>query len=279
MTSRSDLILASVLKVMRPLVALLLRNGVAYPAFSNALKRVFLEAARAELHARSMPATDSALTLLSGVHRRDVRTLGRGTSPAPAVMPSTLGLIGEVVARWMSDPACVGADGLARPLARGDAPGQFDALVAGVSRDVRPKAVLDELLRLGAAESDGDAVRLVAQAFAPRAGLAETASLFADNLHDHAAAAAANLLGDANFLEQAVYVDELTPTSAEAVQRAAVQAWRAAFQTVMREATLRFDGDATHAVPADRSHRVRVGIYVYSEKEDRDDSQRPTDPP
>lgn len=122
-------------------------------------------------------------------------------------------------------------------------------------------------------------MRLVAQAFAPRAGLAETASLFADNLHDHAAAAAANLLGDANFLEQAVYVDELTPASAEAVQRAAVQAWHAAFQTVMREATRRFDGDATHAAPSDRSHRVRVGIYVYSEKEDRDDSQPPTDPP
>lgn len=279
MTSRSDLILASVLKVMRPLVALLLRHGVAYPAFSSALKRVFLEAARAELRTRAMPTTDSALTLLSGVHRRDVRTLGRGSLPAPAVTPSTLGLIGEVVARWMSDPACVDADGLARPLARGDAPGQFDALVAGVSRDVRPKAVLDELLRLGVAESDGDAVRLVAQAFAPRAGLAETASLFADNLHDHAAAAAANLLGDANFLEQAVYVDELTPASAEAVQRAAVQAWHAAFQTVMREATRRFDGDATHAAPSDRSHRVRVGIYVYSEKEDRDDSQPPTDPP
>lgn len=278
MTSRSDLILASVLKVMRPLVALLLRHGIAYPAFSSALKRVFLEAARAELRNRGMPMTDSALTLLSGVHRRDVRTLGRGAAPTAVATPSTLGLIGEVVARWMSDPACAGADGRARPLARGDAPGQFDALVAGVSRDVRPKAVLDELLRLGAAEADGDVVRLVAQAFAPRAGLAETASLFADNLHDHAAAAAANLLGDANFLEQAVYVDELTPASAEAVQRAAVQAWQAAFQTVMREATLRFDGDAIRAAPADRHHRVRVGIYVYSEKEDRDDSLRPTEP-
>lgn len=268
MTNRSDLILATVLRVMRPLVALLLRHGVAYPAFSSAMKRVFLDAARAELQAQGMPMTDSALTLLSGVHRRDVRTLGRDPSPARAPAPAALGLVGEVVARWMSDPAYVGDDGLARPLVRGEAIGQFDALVSGVSRDVRPKAVLDELLRLGAAEADGNLLRLVAQAFAPRAGLAETAALFADNLHDHAAAATANLLGEANFLEQAVYVDQLTPASAEAVQRAAVLAWHAAFQTVMHEATQRFEHDAAHAAPEQRRHRARFGVYAYSEKED-----------
>lgn len=71
MTNRSDLILATVLRVMRPLVALLLRHGVAYPAFSSAMKRVFLDAARAELQAQGMPMTDSALTLLSGVPRGD----------------------------------------------------------------------------------------------------------------------------------------------------------------------------------------------------------------
>ena len=47
-TSRSTLVLATVVAVIKPLVRLLLRHGVAYPAFVAALKPVFLAAARTE---------------------------------------------------------------------------------------------------------------------------------------------------------------------------------------------------------------------------------------
>lgn len=252
-----------VLRVMRPLVRLLLRHGVTYPAFAAALKRVFLDAARAELESRGMARTDSALTLLSGVHRRDVRQLTRGaaapessTAAAPA---AAFGLATEVVARWLSDPAFEG-----RALPRGGDDG-FDALVAGVSRDVRPRAVLDELLRLGAVREDEAGVHLDQAGFIPRQGLDEMSALFAANLHDHAAAAVANLAGEANFLEQAVFVDEITPESATELQRAAVAAWRVAFKSVMARARQRFEHDARHAPAAARTHRARFGVYYFSD--------------
>jgi hypothetical protein len=65
---------------MRPLVRLLVRHGVTYPVFATALKRVFLDAAIDELRERAMAQTDSAVSLLSGVHRRDVRTLTRASA-------------------------------------------------------------------------------------------------------------------------------------------------------------------------------------------------------
>eukprot|EP01038_Epipyxis_sp_PR26KG_P001938 gene1938-2746_t len=77
MTSQPTLALDRVLRVLQPLVRLLLRNGVTYTVFAAALKRVFLAAAQQELASRGMAQTDSAVSLLSGVHRRDVRTLGR----------------------------------------------------------------------------------------------------------------------------------------------------------------------------------------------------------
>jgi len=43
--------------------------------------------------------------------------------------------------------------------------------------------------------------------------------LFADNLGDHAAAAVANLQGERNFLEQSVFVDEITGDSAARLQK------------------------------------------------------------
>jgi hypothetical protein len=268
MNSRHQIVLYSVLRVLQPLARLLIRNGVTYPTFSAALKRVFLDAARAELDSQGMPQTDSAVTLLSGVHRRDVRNLTRGTAPQRDAASSPLGLVGQVVARWMSEAAYLNSRGAPRRLPRAGAAPTFDALVASVSSDVRPRAMLDEMLRLGVVSETDAGVQLVTGGFAPRQGLAESASLFAANLHDHAAAAAANLQGETNFLEQAIYVNQITAASAQALQKASVQAWHKAFKTVMRQAQVRFDSDSAQASPGQRNHRARFGVYFFSDKEE-----------
>ena len=270
MTSQPTLALDRVLRVLQPLVRLLLRNGVTYTVFAAALKRVFLAAAKQELAGRQMATTDSAVSLLSGVHRRDVRNLTRGDTAAKAaasVPPVRLGLAAQVVARWMNDAEYQDAQGGTRALPKSGDAASFDTLVARVSRDVRPKAVLDELLRLGVVQDTPAGVVLEGSGFAPRQGFEEMSWLMAQNLQDHAAAAVANLHGDGNFLEQAVFVDELTAGSAARLQQVSVQAWTVAFKTVMQEAQLRFDGDAAATPPEARRHRARFGVYFYSERE------------
>lgn len=263
-TPLPTLLLDRVLHLLRPLVRLLVRNGVTYPVLAAALKRVFLEAARAELAERGMAQTDSAVTLLCGVHRRDVRTLTRAT-PEAVPPPAPLGLAAQVVARWINAEGYQGEDGRPLPLPRGGAAPSFDALVAGVSRDVRPRAVLEELQRLGVADADADTVTLASAGFAPRQGQAEMAHLLAENLHDHAAAAVANLQGGRNFLEQALYVDALSAESAERLHQASTRAWRQAARGVLAQAQQHFDADA--ALPAGTPrHRVRFGVYFYSEE-------------
>ncbi len=273
MNTQPTLVLDRVLRALRPLVRLLVRNGVTYPALAAALKRVFLDAARAELQARQMAVTDSAVTLLSGVHRRDVRELTRGASAQAGDPPAMVGLVSEVVARWRSAPAYRRRGGQPRPLPRSASAGEgasFDALVAGISRDVRPRAVLDELLRLGVVQETEAGLELSGSGLVPRQGFEELSWLFAQNLHDHAAAAAANLQGEANFLDQAVFVDEITADSAARLQQVSVAAWKRAFQQVMAEAQERFDADAAGAQPAQRDHRARFGVYFYSERETKE---------
>jgi Family of unknown function (DUF6502) len=260
-----SLLLARVLRVLAPLVRLLVRSGVTYPALAAALKKVFLEAAQHELQRQGMAATDSALTLLSGVHRRDVRALLRGPRSLVADLPPAPSLAAEVVARWLHDERFRGADGRPRALARAAVDG-FDALVASVSQDVRPRAVLDELLRLGVAEDTDAGIRLSHQGFAPRRGFEALSALFADNLHDHAAAASANLLGDANHLEQAMFVDQLSPAAVERLREAARQAWQQALPGVLDQARQHFDAD--QALPlSERPCRARFGVYFYSQPE------------
>ncbi len=279
MTSQPTLALDRVLRVLQPLVRLLVRNGVTYTVFAAALKRVFLQAAQQELAARDMLATDSAVSLLSGVHRRDVRNLLRGETAHGGDEPASLGLAAQVVGRWMNDPqfapapasspasATASATGARRTLPRSGARGSFEALVAGLSSDVRPRAVLDELLRLGVVTETDDGVVLERSGFAPRQGFEEKSWLFAQNLQDHANAAVANLQDQSNFLDQAVFVDQITAESADRLRLVSLQAWKQAFTTVMGEAQTRFDADATQARPDQRQHRARFGVYFFSERE------------
>jgi hypothetical protein len=264
----SGIALERVLHVLRPLVRLLLRHGINYPALAAALKRVFLDEAGAELRRRGMGSTDSALTLLSGVHRKDVRALTRGERSSVAAAPAALGLAAEVGGRWMQEARYLDARKRPRTLARGTEAGTFDALVASVSRDVRARALLDELVRLGVAEELEDGrVRPLAEGFAPRGGFEEMAGLMSANLHDHAAAAVANLAGEENFLEQAVYVDQLSEASVQELRTLAKAAWNKAMREVMACARERFEADQT-LPPAQRRERARFGAYFYQAAED-----------
>ncbi len=264
MNSRSNLILDAALQMLRPLVRLMLRHGVAYPAFAAALKQVFLAEADQELKRRGMARTDSAVSLLSGVHRRDVRNLTR-LAPAAAHRPQGFsGIAAEVVGRWLSDARWLGPQEQPRALPRSGNEDGFAALVRAVSSDVRPRAVLDELLRLGIVTETGDHVHLLTESFTPRQGFEEMALHFQANLHDHLAAAAQNLEGESNFLEQSVYVDQISPESVVQIQKAAQLAWRQAFKTVMRVSQSRFDHDAANTPPQARSQRARFGLYFYS---------------
>ena len=265
MTSRNSIVEATVLRVMRPLVRLLVRHGVTYPAFATALKRVFLDAAIDELREREMAQTDSAVSLLSGVHRRDVRTLTRAPTTPERAAKVPLSLAGEVVARWLSDADWQDRRHRPRALERAE----FDAMVASVSSDVRGRAMLDELLRLGVVSEGEGGIVLNAGGFAPRQGFAEMAELFAANVADHAAAAASNLQGEANFLEQAMFVERLGEKSVARLQRAATRAWAKALPSVLADAQACSDADANDPEAAAGGKRVRFGVYFYSTEGER----------
>ena len=263
-STSTSLLLNAVLAVLRPMVRLLVRHGVTYTVLAAALKRLFLDAAHAELTAGKKPATDSAVSLLSGVHRRDVRNLTRLADIAPPPVREPVSMASQVVGRWMSDPQFLDSAEAPAKLPKSGSEPSFDTLASSVSNDVRPRAVLDELIRLGVVRETDGAIELVSDGFIPRAGFAEMTQQFSDNLSDHAAAASENLRHDAGFLEQAIYVDEISEASAQKLHKLAAQLWRQGFKTMMREAQARADYDAKHTPAAERKHRARYGSYFYS---------------
>ncbi len=73
--------------VMRPLVRLMLRKGVTYLVFADLLKEVFVEVADREFRLGDKASTDSRISLLTGVHRKDVRRLRNTSDPDSSTLP------------------------------------------------------------------------------------------------------------------------------------------------------------------------------------------------
>jgi len=251
---------------MAPLVEMLLREGVTYPRFANALKKTFLEAAPGVLASSGSRVNDSSLSTLTGIHRKDVREWREVGQPKPQA--KTLSSAMAVFSRWADAPEYCDKKGRPRVLERAGGAGTFEALATSISKDVHPQTLLQEMIRLGiVARVEGkpqdreDKFRLCADAFVPEAGSTELLQLFADNLADHVAAAGSNLRRtEPPMLEQSVYADSLSPESVAVMSDLARQIWLHAFHQIVREATVLCGQDQTRA---DADQRIRIGMYMY----------------
>ena len=278
-TTPSPALVRALRQVLRPLVKLMLAHGVTFPYLAELLKALLVEVADKEFRIGAKPPTDSRISLVTGVHRKDVSRLRQALQSKDEAVPSVVSLGAQLVAVWLASPQYLDEYGHPRPLPRFASEGgalSFEALVASVNSDIRSRVVLDEWLRLGVVHFDAERrVCLNAEAFVPAEGSDEKAYYLGHNLHDHAAAATHNLLGgQPAFLERCVHYDALGAGSIEALARQAESMGMKALLAVNRSALAAEQKDAADNTPR---HRMTFGIYFYSEPVD-DVSQPPVEP-
>lgn len=263
--SISDVLASALRTVLRPLVRLMLARGVTLPLAIELLKRAYVQVALEEGE-RDKVATDSRVSLLTGVHRKDVKRL-RALEHEHSGLPRSVSLGAQLVSVWSSHPHWLDAAGHPRALPRRASVGgdrSFDALVASVSKDIRARPVLDEWLRLGVVHvTDGDEVVLNTSAFIPQAGFDEKLSYMSLNVGDHAMAAIENTLGRADpWFERSVHYRSLSP---QAVAKLRAQASELGMQSLQMLNT-----QVQRVEPADIEEQARMrftfGVYFYAEK-------------
>jgi hypothetical protein len=266
-TTPSTALVQAFRRTLRPLVRLMLASGVTYPLVSELLKQVFVEVADREFGLGDKAPTDSRISLISGVHRKDVRRLRSADQSIEEVVPNTISFGGKLVTTWLTDERFRDEEGRPRPLSKVRTPGAqpcFEDLVESRRTDIRLRVVLDEWLRLGIVHIDAqDRLVLNTDAFVPQAGIDEKLFFFAHNLHDHAAAATDNLLGSrAPQLERSLMYDGLTEDGVALLDKRARQLGNRMLQELNRLASEREAAESTNTAPR---RRFTCGVYFYSE--------------
>lgn len=258
--------MAATRRLLRPLVRLLISRSIPYPMAAELLRWLYVDVAVRQFPLDDKPQTDSRISLLTAVHRREVKRLRRQKDPGFR-SPSAASLGSRLVTLWTTQPEYLDAGGVPRPLPYVSSdPRQpsFETLVRSVSRDIRPRVVLDEWIRLGVARLDeSERIHLVVEAFVPVKGNEELAYYFGRNVHDHLAACAHNLLGEGEpFLERSVQYNHLTRESVGEIETLSREEGMRALKKVNARA---LELQVQDSGKEGATQRMNLGLYFFVE--------------
>ena len=286
----------AVLHLLRPLVRLLLRHGVPFGRFEVLAKQVYVEVAQSEFALPGKKPSASRASILTGLTRKEVQRLlaqaaaasdaAGATLPAgaaAAVPGSTPGETHDapasrhnravrVLGGWTRDADFLGPDGAPRPLhldgpnaapAPQAAPGEpgFAELVRRHSGDMPARAVLDELLRVGAVQRRPDGrIEPVARGYVPQQSTVDKLHMLGTDVADLITTIDHNLehgATDPRFQRKVMY-RRLDPT-----HLAAFRALSSAQAQALLEALDHWLALHDTPSPADGAPAARVGLGIH----------------
>ena len=162
-------------RVLRPIIRLLIRNGIRYDEFADVARGAYVESAiRYGIETTSRP-TRERVTLITGIPRQQVDHYIDDEDSLPKAETTLTNVLVETLHKWHTDPRYLGPDRVPLELQLDARSGlTFKGLVAQVNAEVNPDVVLEELLRAKSVVQSGERLlRAVTRCFIwPQGGAA-----------------------------------------------------------------------------------------------------------
>ena len=200
----------AVVRMLHPLVRILLRHEISHSEFSELAKRSYVQVAYDHFSIPNRKKTYSRAAVITGLSRKEVVRLAKLDADEVPEVKGPLNRAARVISGWMRDEDFINDnEPMDLPL-RGEG-ATFEELTIRYSGDITARAILDELLRVGAVEKVGKStVRLSKHGYVPRRSEAETLNVVSAHVADLLSTAVHNLdpaNDTARFQRQVTYLD------------------------------------------------------------------------
>ena len=261
--------LAAVTRMLRPVVRQVMSFGLTYPVLDELLRTLFVDVAERDFALEFKRQTDSRVSLLTGLHRKEIARLRHQPRDPDAPPPVEDTLITRVIGRWMAGPPFADRRGRPRPLlyesSRPRDP-SFARLVRDRSLDVPVRSVLDELLRLDVVEiAAGGEVVLRQEAHLPSEEIKGKLTLLGSDPGELFSTIVHNIeQPDAPWFQRKVVYDNVGAEALEDLRREARQAGE---EFIRRANSIlsAYDRDRNADAPGGERTRVVLGAYYFEE--------------
>jgi len=258
--------------ILRPLVKTALKLGMPYQTFVMDVKKVYIEVAEADFTLSERKQSAARVAIVTGISRKEIsRFHGENNSNHDQENASPINRAARVISAWVNDPEFLGKS--ARPLdlpIDGDGP-SFTALVRKSSGDMLVRAMLDELIRVGAVELVNKKIRLLHRSYIPINCDAEKFRILGNdvaklietinhNIHEQDQEA---------FFQRKVYYDNLPAEALEEI-RALSRAHGQQLLELLDKKIQKYDRDVNAKVKGHGRFTAGMGLYYFENDSNKD---------
>ena len=271
-TSKEHILTKALTQMLKPLVRLLIHQNITYTGFLNLLKKTYVEVAEESFEIKGKRLTDSRISLITGVHRGDVKRIRTEGLTQPSEKEIKAGLSAQVMSIWAGHQAYLDDHGNPKSLYRyaHDGSPSFEELVLSVSKDKHPRCLLDEWMNQGLIElfetDHKEQILLTEKGYVPEEDFEEKLFFAGKNIGDHLSVVAHNLENQTPpMFDRAVYYNHLTEDSIQTIEEASKTKMMEALTEINQLASqLQAQDAADNAETADRS--MHLGAYFHHQQ-------------
>ena len=165
--TKNRVLYAAMARILRPLIHILIRNGISYGTFADLAKWLFVDVAKREFAIEGRKQTVSRVSVVTGLNRKEVKRMLELDDDQPDISNRQYNRSIRVLGGWINDPEFQRRDGLPKDLTY-DGESSFTTLVRKYSGDMPVAAMQKALTKSGNICTTGDnQIRLLSHAYLP----------------------------------------------------------------------------------------------------------------
>ena len=208
----NELLIAAIRKLLRPLIRILLKNGVPYGAFIDIAKPIYVESATELIESEGKKSTNAKISTVTGLSRKEVQRLKEEGEIDDVWAFDRYNRAARVVAGWVRDTRFSDRQGQPAILPYDEGSTSFHALVAAFSGDIPARTILEELLEANVVKRLNDGrIQLLSRAYIPAGNQAEKLGILGTDVAGLVDTIAHNIYSqnEKPFFQRKVYYDNL----------------------------------------------------------------------
>jgi hypothetical protein len=257
---------SAVMRLLRPLVRILLNHGVPFNTFAEIARWVYVEVADKEFGIEGRKQTDSRVSVITGLTRKDVARVKKVEKPEDHASAISYNRAARVVSAWAREYPMEGTASGVAPLPL-EGRRSLTELIHRHSGDMPVRAVVDELLRVGAIRLRGEgSAELLHRHYLPPQGERRKLVYLGDDVADLIGTIGHNLQAKApdTMFQRKVFYDNIPGEHLDSVRAVARRRGEAAIDALVHDMAAH-DRDANPRIDGTGRFRAMVGIYYHEE--------------
>jgi hypothetical protein len=144
-----EVVQTTIMRILKPLIRILLRNGVAYGTFADIARKIYVDSGFDEARRSGQKETVSNVSIITGINRKEVKRLREALAVDTDNSLRKFNRIVRVLAGWQHDEEFLDEDHEVMDLQLEGDTGSFTALVRKYSGDMPVVAMLNALMDSG----------------------------------------------------------------------------------------------------------------------------------